>query len=138
MAIDPVRAALFARLESYAPLTALLSSPDAVFWRIGVEGAVPPFVTVDKTSGTPSRSFGGASPLEAQLWNIRATGRGGSGAREAEEVAAEIDAALDGYELSVSGRSTLYLRRDSDLNYSDVEDGVVWHYVGALYRLIIQ
>ena len=131
--MDSVRLAIATRLTSYSDLTAKLATPESVYFRVGPQGATPPFVLFSKQSGTPERTF--KDVVSSELWNIRAVSPNAS---EAEDVGFEIDVALDGYSLPVDGRTTLYLRKESDLNFGDLEDGVTWHYVGGLYRLLTQ
>jgi hypothetical protein len=44
--------------------------------------------------------------------------------------------APDGASLSISGSTLLYLRRQSDVEYPEVDNGVRYSHAGALYRLV--
>jgi hypothetical protein len=75
--------------------------------------------------------------VENETWAVRAICSGNS-ATAAEDIAQAADEALDGASVVVNGRSLLYLRRESDIDFGEVEDGVQWHYVGGLYRLMTE
>ena len=53
-------------------------------------------------------------------------------------IASRLNALLTDGALSISGKTQLYLRRESDLpSYSETVDGQRYIHAGALFRLVI-
>jgi hypothetical protein len=49
-----------------------------------------------------------------------------------------LDALLTDGVISISARTQLYLRRESDVDYGEVVDGVAYRHAGSLFRLMYQ
>jgi hypothetical protein len=134
----PTRRALYGKLSGDSTLNALLATPPAgwsksIYYQVAPEGATTPFVILSKQSGTPTESFGDPSALENDIWLIKAVDSGS--VDNAEAVQARIATLLNDATLSISGATLLYLRRQSDVDYSEVANGVVYRHAGSLYRL---
>ena len=135
-----VRRAIYGRLASDTTLNNLLGVPPAgysksIYHQQAPQGATYPLVILSKQSGTPTEAFGDPSALENDTWLVKAVDRSNS-ADVAEAVSARITTLLNDANLSISGATTLYLRRQSDVEYPEVPDGQVYRHVGALYRLV--
>jgi hypothetical protein len=98
-------------------------------------GAQFPFVIFQKQAGTPTEAFGDPDAMDTDVWLIKAVDRSTS-ADGAEAVQARLQALLNDATLSISGATLLYLRRQSDVEYPEVSDGVTYNHAGALYRLV--
>jgi hypothetical protein len=60
----------------------------------------------------------------------------GSSSDTAEAAQARVQVLLNDASLSISGSTLLYLRRQSDVEYPEVDNGVRYSHAGALYRLV--
>jgi hypothetical protein len=132
---DPIRAAIYQRLAGDATLTGLLSAATAIFHQRAPQAAVFPLVIFHKQDGRPRRTFAKAH-WDTALWVIKAVDKASS-ASTAETIAARVDALLDNHALVVTGRQTLSLLRDSDIDYPEPDGAETLRHVGAMYRLNI-
>lgn len=136
----PVRRGLYGKLAGDTTLNALLGAPAAGYSKSIYHNQAPPnanypFVIFQKSSGVPTETFADPSALETDVWLVKAIDRNTS-ADTAEAVASRVAVLLNDATLSISGSTLLYLRRESDVEYPEVSDGVLFQHVGALYRLI--
>ena len=131
--MNPVRAALYARLSGDAALTGLLSSPTAIYHQVAPQDAATPFVVFHRQAGDPIWQFDGAH-VQSDLWTCKAVDRGASASR-AEDIAARIDAVLTDAPLAVAGRDLLAVYRESDVSYPETSDGDTYRHEGAQYRV---
>jgi len=97
--------------------------------------ATYPFVIFSKQAGTPTYAMVTDPAFETDVWLVKAVDRSTS-ADGAEAAAARLITLLNDGALTISGAVQLYLRRQSDVEYPETEDGVEYHHVGALYRLL--
>ena len=136
----PVRRALYGRLAGDTTLTGLLGVPapsyaQAIYHEQAPPGAVHPFVIFNKQSGIPTDTFGLPTALQDDTWLVKVIDRSNS-ADNAEAASARITELLNDAPLSISATELLYLRRTSDLEYSETADGVLYRHAGALYRVV--
>ena len=136
----PVRRALYGRLASDTTLNNLLGTPPtgyskSIYHQQAPAGAAYPLIVINKQSGTPTEAFTDPSALETDVWMVKAVDRSNS-ADTAEAAAARVITLLNDAALSISGSTTLYLRRQSDVEFPEVTDGITYKHVGALFRLI--
>lgn len=131
--MSAIRTAIYTQLAGTSAVTALLSSPTAIYHRVAPADAQAPFVIFTKQAGTPRWAMAG-DPLDTDLWLIKGVCTGGSSSA-AESIAAAVDDAINDALLSITGRNLLFLRRESDVDYGEADGGEQWHHVGALYRL---
>ena len=134
-----VRRALYGKLAGDTTLNNLLASPPqgwskSIYYQVAPEGAQFPFVVFNRQDGRPTEAFGDPSALENDVWLVKAVDRATS-ADTAEAIAARVAALLNDASLSVSGATLLYLRRQSDVDYAEVDKGVAYRHAGSLYRL---
>lgn len=135
-----MRRALYGKLAGDTTLNGLLASPPgtyskSIFYEQAPEGAAYPFVIFAKQAGTPTETLGDPSALESDVWLVKAVDRSAS-ADTAETIQARLISLLNDASLSISGATHLYLRRESDVDYPETADGVLYRHAGALFRLI--
>lgn len=121
-------------------LNSLLGAPapgysKAIYHQQAPSGAPYPFVIFQKSSGNPTEAFGDPSAIDTDVWLVKAVDRNTS-ADPAEAAAARIIVLLNDATLSISGGTLLYLRRQSDVEYPEMADGVLYQHVGSLFRLV--
>lgn len=134
----PVRRALYGKMAGDTTLTAMLGSPasgfsKAIYYEIAPQGSSFPYVIFSKQSGTPRYAIS-ARAFDDDVWLIKAVDRS-EGADAADGIASRLDALLTDGTISISGRTQLYLRRESDVDYSEVIDGVAYRHSGSYFRL---
>lgn len=136
----PVRRAIYGRLAGDTTLNNLLATPvngysKAIYHQQAPGGAQYPFVVFQKQAGTPTEAFGDPDALDTDVWLVKAVDRATS-ADTAEAIQARLQVLLNDATLSISGATLLYLRRQSDVEFPEVNDGVMYQHAGALYRLV--
>ena len=136
----PVRRALYGKLAGDNTLTGLLATPasgysQSIYYQQAPGNASWPLVIFNKQSGVPTEAMGVPSALEEDIWLIKAVDRSPS-ADVAESIQARLQTLLNDASLSISGGTLLYLRRQSDVEYPETADGVVYVHCGALWRLV--
>ncbi len=137
----PVRRALYGRLAGDTTLNGMLAAPPSgysksIFYQQAPEGAGFPFVIFSKQSGVPTETFGNPDALDTDTWLVKAVDQATT-ADDAEAITARVQVLLNDATLSISGSTLLYLRRQSDVDYSEVDKGVQYVHAGSLYRLVV-
>lgn len=135
-----LRRSIYGKLAGDTILNNLLATPPSgwsksIYYQVAPEGAHFPFVILNKQSAIPREAFGDPSALENTIWMVKVVDRADT-ADTAEAAAERVIALLNDATLSISGASHLYLRRQSDVDYSEVTDGVVFRHAGSLFRLV--
>ncbi len=136
----PTRRAIYGKLSGDGTLNALLGTPatgytKAIYHQVAPDGAAFPFIIFQKQAGTPTESFGDPSALETDVWLLKGVDRATS-SDTAEAIQARLAALLNDAVLSISGTTAIYLRRTSDVEYAEIEDGVRFQHAGSLFRLV--
>lgn len=136
-----VRRALYGRLAGDTTLNNLLGTPPtgyskSIYYQEAPAGAAFPFVVLNKQSGVPTEAFGDPDALDTDIWLVKAIDKD-STADDAEAIQSRLQALLNDATLSISGATLLYLRRQSDVEYSETVAGVTYRHAGSLYRLVI-
>lgn len=138
-----IRRALYGKLAGDTTLTGMLATPPAgysksIFYEVAPEGAKFPYVIFNKQSGTPSYSLS-ANNFDNEVWTIKGIDKGAT-ADTADAISSRLDALLTettGTTLSsISGKTEVYFRRESDVDYAEVRDGETYRHSGAMFRLI--
>ena len=137
-----IRRALYGKLAADTTLNNLLATPPAgysksIYHMAAPDQAAYPFVVFNRQSGVPTEAFQRPAAYDTDVWLIKAVDRATS-ADTAEAIAARLNTLLNDTTLSISGASLMYLRRQSDVEYPEIEDGVQYVHSGALYRLVFQ
>lgn len=135
-----VRRALYGKLAGDTTLNNLLGTPatgysKSIYYQEAPAGAAYPFVILNRQSGTPTEAFTDPSALENDTWLVKAIDQD-STADDVEAIAARVAVLLNDTTLSISGHSLLYLRRQSDVDYSENTDGRQYRHAGSLFRLV--
>lgn len=134
------RRAIYGKLAGDTTLNALLGTPPAgwsksIFYGVAPQNATAPWVIFQRQSGVPREAFGDPSAVETDVWLVKAVDRNTT-ADTAESIQSRIATLLNDAVLSVSGASLMYLRRQSDVDYPEVVEGVVFRHAGSLYRVV--
>lgn len=125
---------IYAALTGDTVLMALINS---VHHEVAPATATWPFVLFRQQEGYEVNSLGGRVGKNL-TYQVKAVTREG----ETQTVAASIDnrirVVLDRQTLSLTGWRSVDVRRESDINYREVdEDGFVWQYVGGMYSIVV-
>lgn len=154
MALNPTatRRGIYGKLAGDTTLNNLLGTPapdfaKSIYHQVAPDKANYPFVIFNRQAGTPSYAFTKPSALETDIWLVKAidsdsedadAGKQIFSADRAESIAARINALLTDAALSISGAKLLSIRRQSDVDYEETEDGVSYRHCGSLYRLVFE
>ena len=135
-----VRRAIYGKLAADVTLNALLGTPatgysKSIYFQTSPSGAAFPMVVFQRQAGTPTQAFGDPSALETDVWLVKGVSRD-TQADSAEAISARVAVLLNDTSLSISGATLLFLRRESDVEYPETIDGVMYHHAGSYYRLI--
>lgn len=141
-----VRRALYGKMAGDTTLTSLLHSPpptssQSIYHQQADDAAQTPFVIFQKQAGTPGYAFGARS-YDNELWLIKGVvQKSNSGTATASDavdaISSRLDTLLTDGAITISGKTKLYLRRESDIEYSEQVEGQprVLH-AGGLFRLM--
>lgn len=140
MSFTATRRGIYGKLAGDTTLNNLLATPPSaysksIYFHEAPQNATYPFVIFSKQSGTPTQAFADPSVFDSDVWLIKGVDRNSS-ADPAEAIAARIVALLNDATLSISGATNLFLRRQSDVQYPEDSDGVLFQHVGCLFRLV--
>lgn len=132
-----VDTALFTRLSADVAGTATgtLGQLGAtnVYRMVASQGSVEPYIIFNEQTGTDSYTFS-ARDMRSLLYQVKAVGKGNSALTPAK-LAERIDDLLTDEPLSMSGWTNIRLRRESDIEYVEIANGVQYHHYGGLYRV---
>lgn len=136
-----IRRSLYGKMAGDTTLTGMLGTPPtgyskSIFYQQAPEGASFPYVIFSKQAGTPRYTLKNRA-YDNDIWLIKAVDRNVT-ADPADNIASRLDALLTDATISISGRTPLYLRRESDVDYSEVVDGVTYRHAGSYFRLIYE
>jgi hypothetical protein len=134
------RRALYGKLAGDTTLNGLLGSPatgysKAIYHQEAPEHAAYPLIVFQKQAGTPSDAFGKPAALDTEVWLVKTVDKSRS-ADTAEAAHARTISLLNDASLSMSGATLVFLRRESDVEYSEVADGESYKHVGSLFRVV--
>lgn len=134
-----VRRAIYGKMAGDTTLTAMLAAPPSgvtksIYHQTAVLGAQLPYVIFHKQAGTPRYAMS-ALAMDDEVWTIKGVSEGGS-VDTVDGIASRLDGLLTDGVITISGKIQLYLRRESDVEYGEVIDGVSYHHAGALFRLV--
>lgn len=131
--------ALYGKLAADTTLTAMLSggtASPAIFRDPAPQGATAPFVVFSFASEVDDYTLGGRA-FEDAIYTVKAIDKAPSAAR-AGTIAARIDAVLTDGTLSVSGHTHLYTRRQSSIEYPEIDQGDRYWHSGGQFRIVVQ
>lgn len=132
-----VDTALYTRLSSDLGTAGTLGTLGitGIYRHQAPQGSVEPYVVFQQQAGTDSYNFR-ARDARSLVYLIKAVDIGPSGLR-AGQAAERIDALLTDYGLSITGFKTLRVRRESDVEYTEIDNGKTYQHIGALFRVDI-
>lgn len=138
-----IRRALYGRMTGDSTLTGLLGTAapgytQNIYYQLAPEGAGYPFIVFNRQASTPRYTLAERA-FDNDVWLVKAIDRNTdtrSSADQVEAVAARLDALLTDGALSISGHTQLYLRRESDIDYAEVDGDVIYRHAGSNFRLI--
>lgn len=104
-----------------------------VYRILAPQGSVEPYVVFQQQAGVDSYTFN-AREGRSLVYLVKVVDRSPSGLRAAQ-AAERIDALLTDKALSLSGYSNLRLRKESDIEYVEGDNGIAYQHYGALYRV---
>jgi hypothetical protein len=134
------RRGIYGKLAGDTTLNNLLGTPPtgyskSIYYQEAPAGASFPLVVFQKQSGVPTEAMTDPSALETDIWLVKAIDHNTS-ADTAEAIQARVIVLLNDAALSISGAATLYIRRQSDVEYPEVTDGEQYKHAGSLFRLV--
>lgn len=138
-----IRRSIYGKLAGDSTLNGLLGTPPSgwsksIFYGYAPDDAHYPFVVFNKQAGTPVYANASKPAYETDVWLIKAIDQN-STADRAEAVSARLNALLTDGSLSIAGGdAVMWLRRESDIDYPEITDGVTYVHSGSLYRLVFE
>lgn len=137
------RRAIYGKLSGDTTLTSLLATPPtgvtkSIYYQVAAQGAEFPYVIFQKQAGTPSYALA-ANTFDNEVWMVKGVTKNPGPVYPSdpvETISSRLDALLTDGIISISGKVELYLRRESDLDYSEERSGVIYRHSGALFRLV--
>lgn len=131
----PVDTALYSRLAADLGTAGTLGvlGCTGVYRFQAPQGSVEPYVVYQQQAGTDSYTFS-ARDARSLLYLVKAVDVGPSALRAAQ-MAERVDALLTDKPLSLTGWTNVRLRRESDVEYAEVDAGKTYQHYGALFRV---
>lgn len=126
-----MRPAIAALLEGDDALAELVS--DRIFHQKAPQGTEYPMVIFHLQDGRPTMRAIQGPPVQGDLWTIKGIA---TSSDVAEPIALAIEEVVSGSELDLEGE-TLWLERDSDVNYPEVDGATIYRHLGAVYRVLV-
>jgi hypothetical protein len=112
-----------------------------IYYGQAPEDAGYPFIVFQRQASTPQSQFVGmGADASSELWAFQTVAEADS-IQSAAAANARVNALLHDWipgtaSLSPGGGGTaVYLRRESDIAYSEVLGGVTYHHIGTVFRL---
>lgn len=132
-----VRQAIYERLNVSSVTTLLGSGSASLVHGVARPTSAYPLCVFNKQSGiTDALTFGG-DHMANHLWLVKGVAKATS-ASAAEDIDKAAFDRLHFQTITIAGAQTLFLSRESDVNFPETTgDTVFWH-VGGLYRLKYQ
>lgn len=142
-----IRRAVYGKLAGDVTLVAMLNQTPptgyakSIYYQQAPANAGFPYVIFSKMSGVPRYAIG-ARAFDNDIWLVkgvvRADPKTAGSADTVDNIASRLDALLTDGTLSISGKTQLHLRRDSDVDYPEEADGVIYQHAGSTFRLIYE
>ena len=123
-------------------LNSLLAAPatgyaKAIYHDQAPQNAQYPLVVFARSSGVPTDTFHTPGAYETDVWLVKGIDRSSS-SDVVESIAARIQTLLNDAALSISGRTLMMLRRQSDVEYPEVTNGESFKHSGSLFRVCFE
>lgn len=135
------RRALYGKMAGDTTLNNLLGTPatgysKSIYYQVAPAGADYPLIVFNKQAGTPTYTFkNGHAAIDTEVWMVKGVDRSDT-ADKADAIQSRLDALLTDGALTISGATQMYLRRQSDFDFAEDEDGELYRHAGSNYRLL--
>ncbi len=134
------RRALYGKLAGDATLSGLLGPAadgytKAIYYEIAPPKAPFPYIVFMKSAGTPTYALKNKA-MDSEMWLVKAVDHSES-ADAVDTIASRLDALLTDGVLSIAGKTQLYLRRESDVDYPELDEGEIYRHAGSTFRLVL-
>ena len=103
---------------------------------IAPQGAALPYVVFSQQSGIGEWTFEDRA-WKSTLYLVKAVGQGHSKAAPSA-MSDRFDTLLNDKPLTLTGWDCKRIRREQDVEYVEVSEGVIYHHIGGLYRIDVQ
>lgn len=129
--INPIKAAVYSKLNGTSAVTTLLSSATAIYWQIAAESAARPYIVFYMSSGGDTQSV--PNELIDVRLGIKTVAISGTAAGA---IASAIRDALNKQELNYgSGWKHIDCRETGLIDFVETVDRVQYYHSGGVYRL---
>lgn len=108
----------------------------AAYNGIAPQTANTPYVVFSQQSGIGEWTFEDRSH-KSTLYLVKAVGQGHSKAAPSA-MSDRFDTLLNDKPLTLTGWRCDRIRREQDIEYAEVNQGVIYHHIGGLYRIDVQ
>jgi hypothetical protein len=108
----------------------------AVYNTIAPQTAALPYVVFSQQSGIGEWVFDDRA-WKSTLYLVKAVGQGHSAATPSA-LSDRFDTVLNDKPLTLTGWTCERIRREQDVKYAEVSEGVIYHHIGGLYRIDVQ
>lgn len=131
-----VRQAIYERLNTAAVTGLLANGSASIFHAVAPPTGNFPLLIFSKQSGTMVDRSGGDA-FKDGLWLVKGVARAASSSA-AEDIDKAAHDRLQFHKLSITGADTMFLARQSDVEYTETSGDTQFRHVGGLYRLVTQ
>lgn len=136
-----IRRALYGKLAGDTTLNNLLGTPapgfsKSIYYQLAPQGASFPYVIFGKSSGVPIYALKQLA-VDNDIWMVKGVDRN-TDADPVDAISDRLKTLLTDSEPSISGKTSLYLRRESDLDYEETDGDIRYLNSGALFRFVYQ
>lgn len=100
------------------------------------QAATTPFILFNEQSGVDTWTFADRE-RKSLLYQVKAVGAGHSGSAVAA-MNDRLDTLLNDQPLTLTGWTCKRIRRESDIEYGEEANGVIYHHVGGLFRIDVE
>ena len=131
-----VRQAIYQKLNVASVTTLLAQGSASIYHAVAPPTATYPLLVFNKQAGTQVQVFGDEA-FRTTLWIVKAIAKGKS-ASLAEDIDKAVFDRLNFSTVTITGASTMYLARESDVEFPETQGDDIYHHVGGIYRLSYQ
>lgn len=141
----PTRRAIYGKLSGDTTLTNMLGTPapgysQGIYYEQAPSKAAFPYVILTKQASTASYGFASTTVINDEVWLIKGVDKMEQDTASADTVDGiqdRLNTLLTDANLTIAGKTQLYLRRESDIDYSENQDGTEYKHAGSFFRLTV-
>lgn len=108
----------------------------AAYRMIAPQTATLPYVIFNQQSGMDVWTFNDRE-RKSLLYQVKAVGSGHSGSA-ISAMNDRLDTLLNDAALSMTGWGCKRIRRESDVEYTESDQGIIYHHVGGIFRIDVE